>query len=47
MPLPDKVQAITNIAPPTTKRQLRSFIGIINHYHDMWKGRSGKLKIMS
>ena len=47
MPLPDKVQAITNIAPPTTKRQLRSFIGIINYYRDMWKGRSGILTPLS
>ena len=40
MPLPDKVQAIQNIAPPTTKKQLRSFIGIINYYRDMWIHRS-------
>ena len=37
MPLPDKVQAITNIAPPTTKRQLRSFIGVNNYNRNMWK----------
>ena len=29
-PMPNKVTAIYNIAPPKTKRQLRSFIGIIN-----------------
>jgi transposase InsO family protein len=40
MPLPDKVQAIQNIAPPKTKKQLRSFIGIINYYRDMWIHRS-------
>ena len=40
MPLPDKVQAIKNIAVPTTKKQLRSFIGIINYYRDMWIHRS-------
>ena len=47
MPLPDKVQAIKNIATPTTKKQLRSFIGVINYYRDMWKGRSGILTPLS
>ena len=40
MPLPDKVQAIKDIAVPTNKKQLRSFIGVINYYRDMWKHRS-------
>ena len=40
MPLPDKVQAIQNIAVPKTKKQLRSLIGIINYYRDMWIHRS-------
>ena len=39
-PLSNKVDAIKNLAPPKTRRQLRSFIGIINYYTDMWKGRS-------
>ena len=40
MPLPDKVEAIKNIiAVPTTKKQLRSFIGLINYYRDMWLHR--------
>ena len=47
MPLPDKVQAIKNIAPPTTKKQLRSFIGLINYYRDMWKHRSDILTPLS
>ena len=47
IPLPDKVEAIKNIAVPTTKRQLQSFIGLINYYRDMWKHRSGILTPLS
>ena len=43
MPLPDKIQAIYFIAVPTNKKQLRSIIGIINYYRDMWKHRSDVL----
>ena len=32
MPLPDKVQAIKDIAVSTNKKQLRIFIGVINYY---------------
>ena len=35
-PLPKKVEAIHAIAPPTTRKQLHRFIGIINYYCDMW-----------
>jgi hypothetical protein len=35
-PIAKKVEAIKNIAPPTTKRELRRFIGIVNYYRDMW-----------
>ena len=43
MPLPNKVAAIHEIEPPKTKKQLRRFIGIINFYRYMWKGRAEKL----
>ena len=43
MPLSDKVQAIKNIAVPTTNKQLRSFIELINYYTDMWQHRSNIL----
>ena len=39
-PLPKKVEAILRIAEPKTRKQLRSFIGIINYYRDMWIRRS-------
>ena len=42
-PMPNKVKAIHDIATPTTRRQLRSFIGIINYYRDMWVHRSDLL----
>ena len=36
MPLPDKVQAIKDIAVPTNEKQIKSFKGVINYYRDMW-----------
>ena len=47
MPLPDIVEAIKNIAVPTTKSQLCSFIGLINYYRDIWKHRSCTLTPLS
>ena len=47
MPLSDKVEAIKNIAVPTTKKQLRSFIGLIDYYRDMWQRISGILTSLS
>ena len=32
-PLPGKVQAITDFPQPTSRRQLRTFLGLINFYH--------------
>ena len=40
MPKSDKVLAIQHIAVPTNKKQLRSFIGVINYYRNVWKHRS-------
>ena len=45
MPLPDKVEAIKNIANPTMKKKLQSFIESINYYRDMWKHLYGILKV--
>ena len=39
-PLPDKVKAIMRIAEPKNRKELRSFIGIVNYYRDMWIRRS-------
>ena len=39
-PLVSKVEAIKNMATPKNRKKLRSFIGMINYYRDMWKKRS-------
>ena len=39
-PLPEKVQAILRIETPRNRKELRSFIGIVNYYRDMWIKRS-------
>ena len=39
-PWPKKINAILAIKEPTTQKQLRSFIGAITFYKDMWKRRS-------
>ena len=44
MTLPHEVEALKNIAVPTTKKQSQSFIGLINYYIDIWRHRSGGSK---
>ena len=39
-PLPKKVDAIKNIAPPRNMKELHSFIGVINYYRDIQVCRS-------
>jgi hypothetical protein len=42
-PSQSKVQAIKLLAEPTTKKELRKFIGMVNYYRDMWIRRSDVL----
>ena len=35
-PCMDKVQSILNIDKPKNRRALRSFLGLVNYYRDMW-----------
>ena len=39
-PLPNKVKAILALETPSNRKELRSFIGIVNYYRDMWIRRS-------
>ena len=40
-------KAIKKIAPPKTRKELRSFIGLLNYYRDMWPKRSELLAPLS
>ena len=39
-PVQKKVDAIMKISEPKNRKELRSFIGIVNYYRDMWLRRS-------
>ena len=40
----DKIEAIVNMMPPKNQKQLRSFIGLVDYYRDMWDKQSHLLQ---
>ena len=42
-PQSKKIQAILAINPPTNVKELRSFLGIVQYYRDLWEKRSEML----
>ena len=46
-PIPKNIEAIRAIKTPKTRKQLRSFLGMINFYRDMWSQRASLLAPLS
>ena len=40
---PKKLEGMARIKPPSNPKQLKRFLGMMNFYRDLWKGRSHKL----
>ena len=39
-PMSYKISSITNVTRPTSTKQVRSFVGLVNYYKDMWPKRA-------
>ena len=42
-PVNRKIEAITNMAPTTSLKEVQKFMGVINYYRNMWPRRSHML----
>ena len=38
-----KIEAIPNMSPPTSQKEVKQFIGVVNDYRNMWPRRSHTL----
>ena len=36
LPVNEKLESMVNMTPPINQKQVRSFIGLVNYYRDMW-----------
>ncbi|MGH7974186.1 MAG: RNase H-like domain-containing protein, partial [bacterium] len=39
-PMSNKIDAVMRLSRPTTSKQIRHFIGLVNYYRDMWPHRA-------
>ena len=46
-PINRKIEAITNMKPPTSQKEVQKFIGVINYYRDMWPRRPHTLATLT
>ena len=46
-PINKKIKSITNINPPTTRKEARQFIGGVNYYCNMWARCSYMLETLT
>ena len=42
-PINRKIEAITNMASPTPRKEVQNVMGVIKYYHNMWTRRSHTL----
>ena len=46
-PINKNIEAITNMNPPTSQKEVRQFIGVVNYYRNMWPRRSHTLESLN
>ena len=46
-PINKSIDAINNMKPPTPRKEVRKFIGVVNYYRDMWLRRPHMLESLT